>query len=271
MIANKIFILLAICFLYGFDFDTLMSMENKKIMRLDKAVAQHHPEVSRQQIQQWIKDGLVLVDGVVQQKTGYLVDESMSLIVNAVVIPYVSRAGIKLAQALDSFNINVMGLTVLDAGLSTGGFSDCLLQRGAKKIFGVDVGHDQVHRRIAKDPRLVVMERTNLKELVSLPEFVDIATLDLSFISVLKVMDAVVRLLKPGGMLVVLIKPQFESGVQHRGKKGVITDPKVHQMVIDTVTQGVMEHGFVLKGVIESPLLGGSGNKEFLGYFVKNI
>ena len=245
-------------------------MEHKKAMRLDKAVAHYYPDISRQQIQQWIKDGHVLVDGIIQKKAGILVSAESSLTVNAVIMPYVSRAGVKLAHALDNFTIDVTGLTVLDAGLSTGGFSDCLLQRGAKKIFGVDVGHDQVHPRVAKDPRLVVMEGTNLKELQTLPESVDIVTLDLSFISVLKVMDAVVRFLKPGGMIVVLIKPQFESGVEHRGKKGIITDPKVHHMVVDTVRQGIVNYGFECKGIIESPLLGGSGNKEFLGCFVKN-
>lgn len=244
-------------------------MEDKKAMRLDKAVARQYPEVSRQRIQQWIKDGHVFVDGVVQKKPGFLVDPECTLVVEAVLIPYVSRAGIKLAHALDYFHIDVSGLTILDAGLSTGGFSDCLLQRGAKRIFGVDVGHDQVNPRIAADSRLVVMEGTNLKALNSLPELIDMVTLDLSFISVLKVMDSVVRLLRPQGLLVVLIKPQFESGIEHRGKKGIITDHKVHQTVVDTVTQGILSYGFDCKGIIESPLLGGSGNKEFLGYFVK--
>lgn len=246
-------------------------MEHKKSMRLDKAVAYYYPNISRQQIQQWIKDGHVLVDGMIQKKTGFIVSADSSLTVNAVIMPYVSRAGVKLAHALDHFAIDVTGLTALDAGLSTGGFSDCLLQRGAIKIFGVDVGHDQVHPRLAKDPRLVVMEGINLKELQTLPESVDIVTLDLSFISVLKVMGAVERFLKPGGMTIVLIKPQFESGIEHRGKKGIITDPKVHHMVIDAVMQGVVSHGFECKGIIESPLLGGSGNKEFLGFFVKSV
>lgn len=245
-------------------------MEKKKQVRLDVLASQQYPEYGRMQIQEWVKDGLVSLHGKVIVKPGTLVDPDAVLALNAPSMTYVSRAGLKLAHALDYFKIEVAGLTVLDAGLSTGGFSDCLLQRGAAKIFGVDVGHGQVHPRVAADARLVVMEGTNLKTLEALPELVDMVTLDLSFISVLKVMDAVVRLLKPGGMMVVLIKPQFESGIEHRGKKGVITDPKVHQMVIDTVTHGIVNSGFECKGVIESPLLGGSGNKEFLGCFVKH-
>lgn len=243
----------------------------KNQIRLDHYLKQHYPQESRQRIQELIKNGSVFVDGVKIIKASTLIADGATVTFDPLGIPYVSRAGIKLAHALDHFQCDVTGLTVLDAGLSTGGFSDCLLQRGAKKIFGIDVGHDQVHARIKDDPRLVVMEKTNLKEVTALPDSIDMVTLDLSFISILKVIDSVSTLLKPGGQLIVLIKPQFESGLEYRGKKGVITDPKVHQMVIDTVKQGIVHHGFEYKGVIESPILGGSGNKEFLGYFIKNL
>lgn len=245
-------------------------MNNKKLVRLDHYLKQLHPTESRHRIQELIENGSVLVDGKKIIKSGALVSDDAVVTIDSLVMPYVSRAGIKLAHALDHFKLNVVGLTVLDAGLSTGGFADCLLQRGVCKIFGIDVGHGQVHARIKDDPRLVVMEHTNLKNVTSLPETIDLVTLDLSFISVLKVMDNVHALLKSGGHLVVLIKPQFESGMQHRGKKGIITDAKVHAQVIDDVTRGIAARGFECKGVIESPIIGGSGNKEFLGYFVKS-
>jgi 23S rRNA (cytidine1920-2'-O)/16S rRNA (cytidine1409-2'-O)-methyltransferase len=243
----------------------------KKSVRLDHYLKHRYPEESRQRIQESIKAGLVSIDGVTALKTSMLIADNAVVVFHPIAMPYVSRAGFKLAYALDHFQCNVAGLIVLDAGLSTGGFADCLLQRGAKKIFGVDVGHDQVHERIKNDSRLVVMEGTNLKAVTALPDIIDMVTLDLSFISILKVMDSVTVLLKPGGQLIVLIKPQFESGLEYRGKKGIITDPAVHTRVIDAVKQGIVHYGFECKGIIESPILGGSGNKEFLGYFVKNL
>jgi 23S rRNA (cytidine1920-2'-O)/16S rRNA (cytidine1409-2'-O)-methyltransferase len=244
-------------------------MDKKKPMRLDQYLVQKYPQETRQRIQELIKNGSVTVNSISKTKPGILVPDDADVSIDLKPLPYVSRAGVKLAHALDHFQCNVSGLTVLDAGLSTGGFADCLLQRGAKKIFGIDVGHGQVHQRIKDDPRLVVMENTNLKDLPSLPDHIDMVTLDLSFISVLKVIDVVTALLKPGGKLIVLIKPQFESGIEDRGKKGIIKDARVHQKVIEAVTHGITTYGFECKGVIESPIVGGSGNKEFLGYFCK--
>ena len=183
---------------------------------------------------------------------------------------FVCRAGFKLEQALDEFNIDVTDFVVMDAGLSTGGFTDCLLQRGAKKVYGVDVGYGQVHENIRVDERVVVMERVNLRHLDALPELVDLVTLDLSFISVLKVMSVVTSLLRPKGKLVVLIKPQFEAERSQVGRGGIIKDPKVHQQVTDLVVAGIKEFGFELQGVTDSPITGTHGNKEFLAYFVKS-
>jgi len=237
--------------------------------RFDMVVAERYPNYSRQQIQSWIMQGKILVDGVALTKPGVLVHEDVPLVMNVEEPKYVGRAGFKLEKALDHFGINVEGFVVLDAGLSTGGFTDCLLQRGAKKIYGIDVGHGQVHEKIAQDDRVVVKERTNLRELYDLGELVDMVTLDLSFISVLKVMDAVCALLKSDGKLVILIKPQFEAERKDIGRGGIVKDPHVHQMAITKIVNGVVDHGFTFKGVTESPIEGAQGNKEFLAYFVR--
>jgi len=238
--------------------------------RLDQLLSDQMPHYSRQQLQSWIMQGKVSVNGVVIVKPGTLCASDVQLVLDTQEPKYVSRAGFKLEKALQEFNIMVDGLVVLDAGLSTGGFTDCLLQQGAQKIYGVDVGYGQVHEKIRADPRVIVLERTNLRHLKTVGELVDVVTLDLSFISVLKVIDAVVNLLKDSGQLIVLIKPQFEAGKSNISRGGIVKDPAVHQAVIETVTQGIIAHGFELLGVTESPIQGADGNKEFLAYFRKN-
>lgn len=239
-------------------------------MRLDHRVQELFTQYSRQQIQSWIMQGKVRVDGQVITKPGFQITRDAEVLVEHDEPKYVSRAGFKLEKALDYFALDVTGLVALDAGISTGGFTDCLLQRGVEKVYGVDVGYGQVHEKVSRDSRLILLERTNLRTLASVGQLVDLVTLDLSFISVLKVISTVNTVLKPGGTLVVLIKPQFEAQKQDVGRGGIITDPSVHQRVIETVTQGIIAFGYQCKGVIESPLLGGSGNKEFLGYFTRN-
>ena len=179
------------------------------------------------------------------------------------------RGGFKLEAALETFGVDVTGLTCLDAGLSTGGFTDCLLQRGATRVYGVDVGYGQVHERVRTHPRVVVLERTNLRHLTTLPELVDIATLDLSFISVLKVLPAVNQLLRPGGRLLVLVKPQFEAQRGEVGRGGVVRDAEVHADVLRRVTEGALALGFQCQRTMASPLRGAKeGNLEFLALFV---
>jgi 23S rRNA (cytidine1920-2'-O)/16S rRNA (cytidine1409-2'-O)-methyltransferase len=238
-------------------------------IRLDQRVQELAPHLSRTQIASLIMQGKVLVAGEPATKAGALVSSETELLLNFELPKYVGRAGFKLEHALQEFDLDVTGCVVMDAGLSTGGFTDCLLQRGAVKVYGVDVGYGQVHEKIRQDPRVVVMERVNLRHLESLPELVDLVTLDLSFISVLKVLDAVVRVLKPNGKLVVLIKPQFEAGKHQVGTGGVITDPAVHQQVIDDVTAGIEAAGFVFQKIVPSPIKGGDGNQEFLASFVR--
>lgn len=247
--------------------------------RLDRLLVRLYPGYSRRQLADWVSAGRVTVNGRVITKASFVVAESDAIVLT---IPdsgsespawYVSRAGFKLEKALDHFNIPVDGLVALDAGLSTGGFTQCLLGRGARKVFGIDVGSGQVHPTIRADSRLVVMENCNLKDVdtADLGELVDIVTLDLSFISVLKVMEAVKRVLKPGGHLVILVKPQFEVGKFAASKgRGVIKDPELHEQAVESVVSGVKEHGFSFVGCIESPILGGDGNKEFLAYFIAN-
>lgn len=237
--------------------------------RLDAAVQELYPALSRTQIQSYIMQGKVTVDGQVISKPGMSVKTDSEIALLYEEPPYVCRAGWKLAHALDEFQVDPAGLAVLDAGLSTGGFTDCLLQRGAARVYGVDVGYGQVHEKIRHDPRVVVMEKTNLRHLERLPEHVDLVTLDLSFISLSKVIPAVKNLMNPEGRLIALIKPQFEAGREEVGKGGIVRDPAVHATVIERVTKEIEAAGFVCHGVIESPIKGTEGNKEFLGYFVR--
>lgn len=241
----------------------------KQKKRLDLLIQEQYPALTRSVIQSLIMQGKVFVEGQKVTKAGTAVHESVQIAVNSEQPKFVSRAGFKMEKALDHFGVDVHGYVVLDAGLSTGGFTDCLLQRGTAKIYGVDVGHSQVHEKIRANARVVVMERTNLRYLEPLPEKVDLVTLDLSFISVLKIIDVVHHALKEHGKLIVLIKPQFEAGREDVGRGGIIKDDAVHARVLDIVVAGIIAKGFALQGTTDSPILGSSGNKEFLGYFTK--
>lgn len=242
-------------------------MSKKK--RLDLILQERVPEYTRAYIQSLIIQGKVIVDGMVITKPGAQVFPETPIDVDAYEPVYVSRAGHKLEKALQHFQIDVTNFVALDAGLSTGGFTHCLLKHGVSKVYGVDVGYGQVHEKIRTDARVVVMERVNLRELEFLPEPVSIVTLDLSFISLLKVISVVAKLLLCNGHLITLIKPQFEAGRADVGKGGIVRDPLVHARVIEEITQGIIAHGFVCEGVIPSPILGTSGNTEFLAYFRK--
>lgn len=211
--------------------------------------------------------GKVTVDGQVITKPGISVKADNEVVLLYEEPPYVCRAGWKLEKALDVFGIDPTGLVILDAGLSTGGFTDCLLQRGAARVYGVDVGYGQVHEKIRQNPRVIVMEKTNLRHLEQLPELVDLVTLDLSFISLSKVIPAVKNLMKPDARLIALIKPQFEAGRDEVGKGGIVRDPAVHRAVVESVTGEIVSAGFTCRGIVESPIKGAEGNKEFLGYF----
>jgi 23S rRNA (cytidine1920-2'-O)/16S rRNA (cytidine1409-2'-O)-methyltransferase len=237
-----------------------------KKFRLDQLVEQLFPNRSRRLIQSWIMQGQILVDGVSVTKPGTQFRSDVIITCIAQEPPYVSRAGNKLAHALDTFSLSVAGMVALDAGISTGGFTDCLLQRGVKKVFGIDVGYGQVHEKIRTDSRVVLLERTNLRDVTPalLGEYADIVTLDLSFISTRKVLDAVFGCMKPYAYIIILIKPQFEAERYEVGKGGIIKDPVIHERVIEQMKQALEDRSCTVLGVIESPLLGATGNKEFL-------
>lgn len=237
--------------------------------RLDLVLQEQLPHLSRNKVASFIMLGRVTVNGRVQTKAGTQVSADDEVVCDINEPRFVSRAGEKLEQALTTFGVNPAGFVVLDAGISTGGFTDCLLQHGAARVYGVDVGYGQVHEKIRQDARVILMERTNLRNLERLPDLVDLVTLDLSFISVLKVLPAVIKLMKPEAQMIVLVKPQFEAGRADVGPGGIVKDPAVHQKVLDAVKHGVESFGFTCAGVIDSPILGTQGNKEFLAHFVR--
>ena len=176
---------------------------------------------------------------------------------------YVSRGGEKLAHALDSFGVDVSGLIALDIGASTGGFTDVLLQRGAARVYAVDVGYGQLDRRLREDSRVVVMERTHVRDLRELPEQPRLATIDVSFISLTQALAPVIALLPAGARIIALVKPQFEAGKGEVGRDGVVRDPLVHATVIGRVAWWAVNHGCRVRGMTSSPLLGPAGNREF--------
>lgn len=235
--------------------------------RLDAKLHELLPEYDERHIQSWIMQGKIFVDEQKVTKPGTLVADDAKITHSIEEQKFVSRAGLKLEKALDHFNIDVKGLIVLDAGISTGGFTDCLLQGGAQKVYGVDVGYGDVHEKIRKDERLVLLEKTNVRILESVGELVDLVTLDLSFISVLSVMPTVCKILKKDGALIVLIKPQFEASKHEIGAGGIVRDDAIRQAIVDVTAQGIIKYGFECIGVIDSPIVGAKGNKEFLAYF----
>jgi 23S rRNA (cytidine1920-2'-O)/16S rRNA (cytidine1409-2'-O)-methyltransferase len=204
----------------------------------------------------------VVVEGKTITKSGALVAEAAAINILKPP-PFVSRGGVKLDYALDRFQLDVSGRVAADIGASTGGFTDCLLQRGARRVYAIDVGYGQLDYRLRRDPRVVVMERVNARYPVPLPERVDLATLDLSFISVEKVIPSVAQLVKDDGYLLVLLKPQFEAKRAEVGKGGIVRQPAVHARVLGRLIRWMTEHGFRLGGLVSSPIFGASGNREF--------
>ena len=234
--------------------------------RLDKLLVERGLSVSREVGRAQILAGEVLVNDQPITKAGTLVAIDSAIRLKSKTLPYVSRGGIKLEKALKEFQIDVRGKIALDVGASTGGFTDCLLVHGASRVFAVDVGYGQLAWKLREDPRVVVFEKTNIRyvELTHLPSPVDLATIDVSFISLKLVLPQVKSLLVSGGEVVALIKPQFEVGKGKVGKGGVVRSAEEHQRVIDDISVAARAPGFVVCGVTESPLLGPKGNKEFL-------
>jgi len=209
----------------------------------------------------------VLVDGKVVDKPGTRVPTTATIAIKEK-LAYVSRGGLKLEAALRAFEVDVHGLVAADVGASTGGFTDCLLQHGAARVYAIDVGYGQLAWRLRQDPRVVTMERVNVRYLRELPELVDLATVDVSFISLKLVLPAVMQLLKPNGSIIALIKPQFEAGRKQVGKGGVVKDHAVHRAVLYDVLGWALSNSLQVNGLVVSPLRGPAGNVEFLAHVV---
>lgn len=241
-------------------------MASAKKKRIDQLLVEKGFFPSRERARRSLMAGVVFYDGRRIEKPGTFVDPEGEIRVKQDPCPFVSRGGLKLEAALKEFKIPVQGRVALDSGASTGGFTQCLLNQGALKVFAVDVGYGQLAWKLRQDPRVVVMERTNLRYLTQddLGALVDIVTLDLSFISLEKVFPAIFKLLHSGGDVVALVKPQFEAGPELVGKGGIIRDAGVHQQVILHVITKAGENGFQFKGVTYSPVSGADGNIEFL-------
>jgi 23S rRNA (cytidine1920-2'-O)/16S rRNA (cytidine1409-2'-O)-methyltransferase len=234
--------------------------------RLDKLLVDRGLAGSRERARALILAGLVVVGDHAVDKAGVKVDTDLPLRVKGDDIPFVSRGGVKLAHALDVFAVEVAGRTAIDVGASTGGFTDCLLQHGAAKVYAVDVGYGQLAWKLREDPRVICMERTNIRQLTpaALGERPDLAVIDASFISLDKVLPPTLALLAPSAEVVALIKPQFEVGKGQVGKGGVVRDPEQHARVIEGVRREALALGCSVLGVTDSPLLGQKGNREFL-------
>lgn len=230
--------------------------------RIDTLMVARGLAESRTSAQAMILAGEVTAGGAAISHPATLLEDSAIIEVRTR-SPYVSRGGIKLEAALTEFRVDVSGKVAVDIGSSTGGFTDCLLQRGATKVYAVDVGYGQLDYKLRNDPRVVVMERVNAHHPFSLPERANIAAVDVSFISVEKVIPNVVPNLQPGSLLVVLIKPQFEAGREEVGRGGVVKDPQVHARVLGRVLTWAVNAGFRVAGLLPSPILGPAGNREF--------
>jgi 23S rRNA (cytidine1920-2'-O)/16S rRNA (cytidine1409-2'-O)-methyltransferase len=231
--------------------------------RLDLLLVERGLADSCERAQRLIMAGQVAVDERRVDKPGKQVPVAAQVTVKGSP-PYVSRGGLKLAAALDAFELDASGWTVADVGASTGGFTDCLLQRGAAQVYAIDVGYGQLAWKLRQDPRVVVLDRTNARYLESLPEPVDLATIDVSFISLTLILPAVMGWLRAGGQIVALIKPQFEARRKQVGKGGVVRDTAIHRSVLDGITSWAESQGLGLMGLIRSPITGPAGNVEFL-------
>jgi 23S rRNA (cytidine1920-2'-O)/16S rRNA (cytidine1409-2'-O)-methyltransferase len=236
--------------------------------RLDQVLVEKELLVSRQRARGIIMAGLVKVDGRRVDKPGHLVNPSASIELLGPDHAYVSRGGVKLEAALRAFAIDVKGLTVLDVGCSTGGFTDCLLQHGAKKVVAVDVGYGQLAWSLRRDPRVLLLERTNIRHVSALEiqDTLDGAVIDTSFISLRIVVPAAARLLEKDSFILALIKPQFEVGKGMVGKGGVVRDTLLQKGIVDELSAFFSQSGLAVRGTLESPIKGAKGNREFFVY-----
>ena len=240
--------------------------------RLDVRMTGLGLAASREKARNLIKEGKVYVSGLKVLKPGQMVREEDPIEVRGEVLPYVSRGGLKMEKAIDAFGLDLTGLVCIDAGASTGGFTDCMLQHGAAKVYAVDVGTDQLAPKLKEDTRVISLEQTNVRYLdeTMIPELCDLASFDLSFISLEKVIPAVCTRLKENGRLICLVKPQFEAGPSLVGKRGVVKDAKVHISVLRHILTWCREQGLSIQGLTWSPIKGPEGNIEYLLYLSRD-
>ena len=236
--------------------------------RLDVLLVKRNLAVSREKAKAVIMAGEVYVDGQKEDKAGSMFQDSVHIEVRGNTLPYVSRGGLKLEKAMTHFGVSLEGKVCLDVGASTGGFTDCMLQNGAKRVYAIDVGHGQLDWKLRNDPRGVCMEKTNIRYVVpdDIGEQADFSSIDVSFISLTKVLLPVRELLGEGGEIVCLIKPQFEAGREKVGKKGVVRDPAVHLEVIEKIVDYAKSISFEILNLEFSPIKGPEGNIEYLLY-----
>ncbi len=234
--------------------------------RLDILLVNKGLVSSREKAKALIMSGIVYVDNQKEDKAGSLFDENAIIEIRGETLKYVSRGGLKLDKAVTVFNLNFDGYTCLDIGASTGGFTDVMLQNGAKKVYSVDVGHGQLDWKLRNDERVVCMEKCNFRYVTDkeIPEKIDFAATDVSFISLTKILIPTYNLLKKDALMVCLIKPQFETTKEKVGKKGVVRDPSVHKEVIEKVIDFCLKIGFSIEGLDYSPIKGPEGNIEYL-------
>jgi 23S rRNA (cytidine1920-2'-O)/16S rRNA (cytidine1409-2'-O)-methyltransferase len=249
-------------------------VKSERTERIDKLLVERGLAESRTKAQAMVMAGVVLVNEQRVEKSSEAIPADAEIRIKGGDDPasrYVGRGGLKLEAALREFEIEVAGLTCLDIGSSTGGFTDCLLQQGARRVVSVDVGHNQIDWRLRTDPRVEVREGVNARYLKPSDFQIqfDLIVMDVSFISATKILPAIVSLLNPDGRLILLIKPQFEVGRGEVGKGGVVRDPEKHARVIEEVNQAAIELGLAARNVIESPIRGADGNLEFLALYKK--
>ena len=239
--------------------------------RLDVLLVKRGLAASREKAKAVIMAGSVFVDNQKEDKAGTMFPDTVQIEVRGNTLKYVSRGGLKLEKAMSHFGLSLDGCVCMDVGSSTGGFTDCMLQNGAVKVYAIDVGHGQLDWKLRNDPRVVCMEKTNIRYVTpeDLEEKADFSSIDVSFISLTKVLPPVYELLKDQGQVVCLIKPQFEAGREKVGKKGVVRDSAVHREVIEKVTDFASKTGFALLNLEYSPIKGPEGNIEYLLHLQK--
>ena len=234
-------------------------------MRLDILITERKLVKSRSVALDLIKKGLVKVNGEIFTKPAKDFTDSPDLIIEIMEQPrYVGRGGLKLEKALDEFKLDPAGLTAIDVGSSTGGFTDCLLQKGASKVYAVDVGTDQLDQNLKQDPRVISMEQTDIRNIDSLPEKIDLAVIDVSFISLELILKKVSNLLSSDGKIIALIKPQFETQKEDKNKSGIVKNDEIREKVLENIKNFCDKTGLKILRITDSPILGGSGNKEYL-------